>query len=332
MFTLFGIAFFLIGVALLGLGVVGEYVGPHLRAGAPAPALHWWRGAGAGGRAGATAGAQACRQPQRRSRRCRRRNARGEHRSERPDGRRLRLSRRRSPLPARHCSRRACEVPLVVTVADDPKENRWYASVAHTAADYGLESITPAPPRLPGARGATCDAQPDFLFSFYYRSLLARRCCELHGAAPSTCTARCCRATAAGRRSTGRSSRASTRPARRCTTWWSARTPATSSTSSRSPSSIDDDAREVFAKVTVAAETILARSLPQLDRRHGARGGHSRSSRGSTSDGGRPEDGRIDWAWPARARSTTWCGRSRRLSRAPSATSAASAGAFSARV
>jgi methionyl-tRNA formyltransferase len=36
------------------------------------------------------------------------------------------------------------EIPLVVTVADDPHENRWYASVAATAADYGLACVAPA--------------------------------------------------------------------------------------------------------------------------------------------------------------------------------------------
>ncbi|HET7757141.1 MAG TPA: hypothetical protein VFK87_07785, partial [Steroidobacteraceae bacterium] len=34
------------------------------------------------------------------------------------------------------------EIPLVVTVPDDPAENRWYASVADTARDYRLEVLT----------------------------------------------------------------------------------------------------------------------------------------------------------------------------------------------
>ena len=61
----------------------------------------------------------------------------------------------------------------------------------------------------------------------------------------------------------------------------------------------DDDAREVFAKVTVAAETILARSLEPLV--------HGRAPRrpqplepGQYFGRRRPEDGRIDWHWPAR--------------------------------
>jgi methionyl-tRNA formyltransferase len=60
----------------------------------------------------------------------------------------------------------------------------------------------------------------------------------------------------------------------------------------------DDEAREVFAKVTVAAETILARSLPGLIAGTAAR-------RPQTPEAGqyfgrrRPEDGRIDWGRPA---------------------------------
>ena len=60
----------------------------------------------------------------------------------------------------------------------------------------------------------------------------------------------------------------------------------------------DDEAREVFAKVTVAAETILARSLPGLIAGTAAR-------RPQTLEAGqyfgrrRPEDGRIDWGRPA---------------------------------
>ena len=40
--------------------------------------------------------------------------------------------------------------------------------------------------------------------------------------------------------------------------------PATSSIAQAVPILMDDDAREVFAKVTVAAESVLARSLPAL--------------------------------------------------------------------
>ena len=39
-------------------------------------------------------------------------------------------------------------VPLVVTVPDDPRERRWFASVAETASDYGLDFQAPADANL----------------------------------------------------------------------------------------------------------------------------------------------------------------------------------------
>ena len=63
-------------------------------------------------------------------------------------------------------------IPLVVTVADDPHENRWYASVADTAADYGLETTTPPSASTPELEARLTALEPDFLFSFYYRALL----------------------------------------------------------------------------------------------------------------------------------------------------------------
>src|SRR3981081_2022488 len=64
------------------------------------------------------------------------------------------------------------EVPLVVTVADDPKETQWFGSVAATAAEYGIAAITPQNANTPELQRHILDLQPDFLFSFYYRSLL----------------------------------------------------------------------------------------------------------------------------------------------------------------
>jgi methionyl-tRNA formyltransferase len=65
------------------------------------------------------------------------------------------------------------EVPLVVTVADDPKETQWFASVAATAADYGIPAITPADANTPELQRKLSELQPDFIFSFYYRSMLS---------------------------------------------------------------------------------------------------------------------------------------------------------------
>ena len=56
---------------------------------------------------------------------------------------------------------------------------------------------TPTPPTPSRASRALA---PDFLFSFYYRQMLGQRCSPFRRAARSTCTARCCPSTAAARR------------------------------------------------------------------------------------------------------------------------------------
>ena len=61
----------------------------------------------------------------------------------------------------------------------------------------------------------------------------------------------------------------------------------------------DDDAREVFDKVTAAAEIVLARSLPVLARRHRAPRVPQAIEPGQYFGRRGPEDGRIDWQRPA---------------------------------
>jgi methionyl-tRNA formyltransferase len=194
----------------------------------------------------------------------------------------------------------ACvHVPLVVTVADDPQENRWYASVAQTAADYGLETITPASAALPQLEARLATLKPDFLFSFYYRSLLpapllraARRgALNMHGSLLPRYRGRAPVnwAILKGEHETGATLHYMVEQA----------DAGDIVDQLAVPILIDDDAREVFGKVTVAAETILARSLPQLIAGTAARRPQAilpREYFGRRT----PEDGRIDWAWPAR--------------------------------
>jgi methionyl-tRNA formyltransferase len=60
----------------------------------------------------------------------------------------------------------------------------------------------------------------------------------------------------------------------------------------------NDDARAVYTKVTVAAEIILARSLPGL--MAGTAPRHTQPVEpGQYFGRRRPEDGRIDWTWSA---------------------------------
>lgn len=191
------------------------------------------------------------------------------------------------------------EIPLVVTVADDPKENRWYASVAATAADYGLACVAPASAALPELEARLRALAPDFLFSFYYRSLLpagllssARRgALNMHGSLLPKYRGRAPVnwAILKGESETGATLH-----------YMVEKADAGDIVDQLAvPILVDDEAREVFAKVTVAAETILARSLPKLIAGTAERRPQPILA-GQYFGRRTPEDGRIDWSRPAR--------------------------------
>jgi methionyl-tRNA formyltransferase len=191
------------------------------------------------------------------------------------------------------------DVPLVVTVADDPNEVQWYASVAAAARDYGIRVIAPADANSVEVASAVADLEPDFVFSFYYRAMLkapllraARRgALNMHGSLLPKFRGRAPVnwAILKGERESGATLH-----------YMVERADAGDIVDQLGvPILEDDDARAVFAKVTVAAETILARSLPALI-------AGSAPRRPQLIEPGQyfgrrtPEDGRIDWHWPAR--------------------------------
>jgi methionyl-tRNA formyltransferase len=191
------------------------------------------------------------------------------------------------------------EIPLVVTVADDPHENRWYASVAATAADYGLTCVAPESAATAELEARVRSLEPDFLFSFYYRSLLppallasARRgALNMHGSLLPKYRGRAPVnwAILRGESETGATLH-----------YMVDRADAGDIVDQLAvPILADDDAREVFVKVTVAAETILARSLPQLIAGTAPRRPQTILP-GQYFGRRTPEDGRIDWSRPAR--------------------------------
>jgi methionyl-tRNA formyltransferase len=189
-------------------------------------------------------------------------------------------------------------VPLVVTVPDDPREKRWFASVAETASDYGLDIEASADANSSALARRVSELQPDFVFSFYYRSILgppllraARRgALNMHGSLLP--------------RYRGRApvNWAILRGERECGAtlhYMVERVDAGDIVDSQAvPILIDDDAREVYAKVTLAAEAVLVRSLPPL-----IAGTAPRRPQpilpGEYFGRRRPEDGRIDWSRPA---------------------------------
>jgi methionyl-tRNA formyltransferase len=190
------------------------------------------------------------------------------------------------------------QIPLVVTVADDPREKQWYASVAATAADYGLAVVAPPEANTPELERTVTELQPDFLFSFYYRSMLgapllraARRgALNMHGSLLPRYRGRAPVnwAILRGERESGATLH-----------YMVERADAGDIVDAQAvPILLDDDAREVFAKVTVAAEMVLARSLPALIAGTAPRRPQPLLP-GEYFGRRRPEDGRIDWTRPA---------------------------------
>jgi len=191
------------------------------------------------------------------------------------------------------------EIPLVITVRDDPAETQWFASVARTAGELGLEVTFPADANAPGTVAAVAAARPDFIFSFYYRSLLkapllalARRgALNMHGSLLPKYRGRAPVnwAILRGETQTGATLHYMLEQADAGDIVDQLAVPILA----------DDDAREVSNKVTVAAEIILARSLPALLAGTQARVKQNLEA-GQYCGRRRPEDGRIDWTRPAR--------------------------------
>ncbi|GAA4329382.1 formyltransferase [Variovorax defluvii] len=184
------------------------------------------------------------------------------------------------------------EVPLVVTHADAAGETIWFGSVAAVAAEYGLRCEAPEDPHDPALLAAARAAEPDFLFSFYYRKMLKpdwlqvprRGAYNMHGSLLP--------------RYRGRA------PVNWAVLHGEHETGATLHRMNEKPDNgpivdqlavpilSDDTAHEVFGKVTVAAEIVLARSLPELIA-GSALEWMQDLSQGRYFGGRRPEDGRI---------------------------------------
>ncbi|AXE29424.1 formyltransferase [Chromobacterium phragmitis] len=188
---------------------------------------------------------------------------------------------------------RGVDVALVVTHQDNPNENIWFSSVAQTAREYGIPVITPDDPNAPEVVEQVQACQADFLFSFYYRHMLKaplleavkRGAYNMHGSLLPKYRGRV--------------------PINWAIIHGEAETGATLHQMNVKPDNgpvvdqmavpilPDDSADEVFAKVTVAAEMVLWRSLPGL---MDGSAPHAQQdlSLGGYFGGRKPEDGRID--------------------------------------
>ena len=190
---------------------------------------------------------------------------------------------------------RGVEVPLVVTHRDNPEENIWFDSVAALCDRHGIVHIEPDDPNTDEVLERVAACAPEFLFSFYYRHLLGeqmlklapRGAFNLHGSLLPKYRGRAPVnwAVLHGERETGATLHEMTvKPdAGRIVDQEAV------------PIGEDDTAKEVFDKVTMAAEQVLRRALPGLLAGTAALKAQD-LSQGAYFGGRKPEDGRIDWS------------------------------------
>jgi methionyl-tRNA formyltransferase len=192
------------------------------------------------------------------------------------------------------------QVPLVVTHQDAPGEQIWFDSVAKHAAWHDIPVITPEDPNCSDCLARVRAARPDFLFSFYYRSMLGaellslapRGAYNMHGSLLPRYRGRVPVnwAVLRGETETGATLHGMT-----------VKPDAGDIVAQQAvPILPDDTAGEVFRKVTVAAELALYRCLPALI---AGTAPHQPQDLGQGSYFGRrtARDGAIAWRAGARA-------------------------------
>ncbi len=191
------------------------------------------------------------------------------------------------------------EILLLFTHEDDPGEQQWYASVRALAAGHGIRTVTPDSPNTAEWFEAGKQARPDFVFSFYYRFMLAaewlqipaRGALNMHGSLLPKYRGRAPVhwAILKGETQTGASLH-----------YMLEKPDAGAMVDQQAvPILPDDDALGVSLKVADAAQLVLHRSLPALVAGT-AMAQPLDLARGSYFGRRRPEDGRIDWRQGAR--------------------------------
>jgi methionyl-tRNA formyltransferase len=184
----------------------------------------------------------------------------------------------------------------VYTHPDDPNENIWFGSVAELSHLHGIPVTLVGSADHPGLAESVTALRPDFVFSFYYRFMLppallagARRgAFNMHGSLLPQYRGRAPVnwAIIHDEHVTGATLHEMvTKPdAGRVVDQLAV------------PILPNDIAVDVFRKVTVAAETVLYRSLPQLMDGTAVLTPQNLAA-GRYYGGRKPEDGRIDWTW-----------------------------------
>lgn len=191
------------------------------------------------------------------------------------------------------------DVKLVVTHHDNPTETIWFGSVAELATANGIPVVYPIDPNTPEFIQRLADLNVDFLFSFYYRLMLApallatapRGAFNMHGSLLPKYRGRVPInwAIIKGETETGASLHEMVEKpdAGRIVDQQAV------------PIGPDDTAREVFDRVTEVAVTIIRRSVPKLVDGSAILTAQD-LSQGSYFGGRRPADGVINWTEPAK--------------------------------
>jgi len=192
------------------------------------------------------------------------------------------------------CRQLGDEIVAVVTHADDPKENLWFASVRDLAFKHYLPLYQPQDPNDPDFVAAMQKLSPDFLFSCYYRHMLRPPllalprfgALNLHGSLLPRYRGRVPVnwVLIHGETETG------------LTLHYMEEKPDRGDIVAQKtvPIAPDDTALTLFAKMTAAAGELMREIYPAL--RAGQAPRHPQDHRLASYFGGRrPEDGHIDW-------------------------------------
>jgi methionyl-tRNA formyltransferase len=198
------------------------------------------------------------------------------------------------------CRELGDEIIAVVTHADDPEENIWFASVRQLAFENYLPVYQPANPNAPAFVAAMQALQPDWLFSCYYRHMLKQPVLDLprlgalnlHGSLLPRYRGRCPVnwVLVHGETETGVTLHYMVAKADQGDIVGCKRVPIT----------FEDIALTLSAKMTAAAAELMREAYPLL--RAGTAPRLTQEHAQASYFGGRtPEDGKIDWRQPATA-------------------------------
>jgi methionyl-tRNA formyltransferase len=190
------------------------------------------------------------------------------------------------------------EIACIFSHEDDPDENCWFGSVKAWSIDHDIPVYCPAHVNQPEWIARIDAIRPEMIFSFYYRHMLAdailnlpnRGAYNLHGSLLPVYRGRCPVnwVLVNGETETGVTLHYMVRKA-----------DAGDIVGQRVvPIERTDTALILYEKLCGAAGELLDELLPLMKEGKAPRNSQDISS-GSYFGGRRPEDGRIDWRWPA---------------------------------